>query len=210
LECFIKELRKRPLDFRFSDSGLDRSSSVFYVKTLRYGTKKMDLNMNKPDETPSGGLRRSASSNEASRRKQSPHRSSVSSQQNAAWDSRGSQVLSSAATQVLFQDNRRGSNGVIPGQQLQSFPPPSLRPHADPPPAEDEFNSCLSRIHKGVGAAKRNRSRIYDDPAVVAGYNSVPLLDLDQLPRGGISIETKSVGRIQVSHNLYNHGSFGL
>lgn len=164
--------------------------------------------MKKSDESPAGGLRRSSSSNEANRRRQSPHRASATSQQNATWDSRGSQVLSSAATQVLFQDNRRGSNGVIPGQHLQSFPPPSLRPHAEPPPVEDQFNSSLSRIHTGIGAAKRNRSRIYDDPAVVAGYNSVPLLELDQLPRGGISIDTKSVGRIQVSHKLCNHGSF--
>lgn len=44
---------------------------------------------------------------------------------------------------------------------------------------------------------KSNRSKIYDDPAVVAGYASVPLIELDQLPRGGISFETKAVGRIQ-------------
>lgn len=150
---------------------------------------------------PPTGIRRSSSSQETSRRTQTNQRVPATSQQNATWDSRGSAVLSSAATQVLFQENRRGSNGVIPGQLLPEFPPPSLRPHGDSPPeVEDQFNSSLSRMHKGIGAARRNRSRIYDDPAVVAGYNSVPLLDLDQLPRGGISIETKAVGRIQVSH----------
>jgi len=143
-------------------------------------------------------MRRSLSSQETTRRPQNHQRASVASQQNATWDSRGSQGLSSAAAQGLFQDNRRGSNGVIPGQQLPSFPPPSLaRPHQDSLQTEDEFNSSLSRIHRGVGAARRNRSRIYDDPAVVAGYNSVPLLEMDQLPRGGISIETQAVGRIQ-------------
>jgi hypothetical protein len=48
------------------------------------------------------------------------------------------------------------------------------------------------------GHKKRNKkNRIYDDPAVVAGYASVPLLDSVSLPRGGLSIETKAVGRIQ-------------
>lgn len=44
---------------------------------------------------------------------------------------------------------------------------------------------------------KDKKSRIYDDPAVVAGYTAVPLLDSVTLPRGGLSIETKAVGRIQ-------------
>jgi hypothetical protein len=33
---------------------------------------------------------------------------------------------------------------------------------------------------------------------VVAGYNSVPIIELDRLPRGGMSMETKAVGRVQV------------
>jgi Metallo-beta-lactamase superfamily len=40
-------------------------------------------------------------------------------------------------------------------------------------------------------------SRIFDDPTITAGYASVPILEQDDLPRGGISIETSSVGRIQ-------------
>lgn len=143
------------------------------------------------------GMRRAQSVGDATRQQ----REAVSSHQNATWDSRGPQVLSS---EMLFESsNRRGSNGVIPGQQLPDFPPPSLRPHAEGPnaPKEDEpFNYSQSRSHRGIGGRRRNRSRIYDDPAVVAGYNSVPLIQLDQLPRGGVSIETQSVGRIQVSH----------
>lgn len=46
---------------------------------------------------------------------------------------------------------------------------------------------------------KHRQFKIYDDPKVVRGYESVPLLELDHLPRGGISLETKAVGRIQVS-----------
>jgi glyoxylase-like metal-dependent hydrolase (beta-lactamase superfamily II) len=40
-------------------------------------------------------------------------------------------------------------------------------------------------------------SKIFDDASTIAGYQSVPLIDIDVLPRGGISFETKAVGRIQ-------------
>lgn len=40
--------------------------------------------------------------------------------------------------------------------------------------------------------------KIFDDPAVIQGYESVPLIEIDALPRGGISLETAAVGRIQV------------
>ena len=38
---------------------------------------------------------------------------------------------------------------------------------------------------------------IYDTPSIQQGYTSVPLLDVTQLPRGGISIQTKAVGAVQ-------------
>lgn len=44
----------------------------------------------------------------------------------------------------------------------------------------------------------KRQHKIFDDPGVVKGYESVPLLDVDPLPRGGVSLETKAVGRIQV------------
>ena len=52
----------------------------------------------------------------------------------------------------------------------------------------------------GLPQKKSKRQyKIFDDPAVVEGYDSVPLIEIDPLPRGGISLETKAVGRIQVS-----------
>lgn len=45
-------------------------------------------------------------------------------------------------------------------------------------------------------AALLNKKKIQDDPQTMAGYASVPLLDVQPLPRGGISIDTK-IGRIQ-------------
>ena len=40
-------------------------------------------------------------------------------------------------------------------------------------------------------------SKIFDDPETVMGYASVPIIEMDRLPRGGLSFETKAVGRIQ-------------
>jgi len=39
--------------------------------------------------------------------------------------------------------------------------------------------------------------KIYDDPSVLRSYSNVPILEIQQLPRGGLSFETKAVGRIQ-------------
>jgi hypothetical protein len=48
-------------------------------------------------------------------------------------------------------------------------------------------------------ALRRDTTKIFDDATVTAGYESVPLIKIDTLPRGGISFETKGVGRVQVS-----------
>jgi hypothetical protein len=50
---------------------------------------------------------------------------------------------------------------------------------------------------------RRQSNKIFDDPAVIRGYDSVQLLEIDALPRGGISLETKAVGRIQVGLYLF-------
>ena len=44
---------------------------------------------------------------------------------------------------------------------------------------------------------------MFDDaPDVVKSYDKVPLLELTKLPRGGVSMETQAVGRVQVSMEL--------
>lgn len=57
-----------------------------------------------------------------------------------------------------------------------------------------------SSASRALASQKLNKRqhKIFDDPGVVKGYESVPLLDVDPLPRGGVSLETKAVGRIQV------------
>eukprot|EP00567_Pseudictyota_dubia_P015152 CAMPEP_0197438654 /NCGR_PEP_ID=MMETSP1175-20131217/5574_1 /TAXON_ID=1003142 /ORGANISM="Triceratium dubium, Strain CCMP147" /LENGTH=1734 /DNA_ID=CAMNT_0042968425 /DNA_START=546 /DNA_END=5750 /DNA_ORIENTATION=+ len=67
--------------------------------------------------------------------------------------------------------------------------------------AEDRSKSI-----SGAGQRERRRSfnrrtgnmaKIFDDPGTVMGYASVPLLEIERLPRGGLSFDTKAVGRIQ-------------
>lgn len=44
---------------------------------------------------------------------------------------------------------------------------------------------------------------IFDDaPNVVLSYDAVPLLEQTKLPRGGVSMETQSVGRVQVRSSI--------
>ena len=62
------------------------------------------------------------------------------------------------------------------------------------PLSKTPSGSTLSRKIKG-----ENRDAIFDDPVVVESYDSVPLLEITELPRGGISMETQAVGRVQVS-----------
>ena len=49
---------------------------------------------------------------------------------------------------------------------------------------------------------RRQSNKIFDDPIITQGYESVPLITIDTLDRGGISLETKSVGRVQVRYFL--------
>lgn len=68
-----------------------------------------------------------------------------------------------------------------------------------------EIRNMASPVKYGnrtPGPTKKGAIAIFDDQAVIEGYASVPLIELDLLPRGGLSFETKSVGRIQVSHAL--------
>jgi len=40
-------------------------------------------------------------------------------------------------------------------------------------------------------------NKIFDDPAVMLGYDAVPKIPVQVLPRGGVSLQTESVGNIQ-------------
>ena len=63
-------------------------------------------------------------------------------------------------------------------------------------------NFCGDSAQPEATASASKSNKIFDDPEVILGYQSVPLIELDKLPRGGLSFETKAVGRIQVSKTL--------
>ena len=78
---------------------------------------------------------------------------------------------------------------------LQPARSASYRPH------ESITNNNVgshNKHRKSTLGGGRRQSKIFDDASVVRGYESVPLIEIDALPRGGISMETKAVGRIQV------------
>ena len=92
-----------------------------------------------------------------------------------------------------------------------SFASPSAsRSRRIPPSRADDVlmspgvaGSTASSSHASGKKRKdsKNRGRqnkIFDDALIIQGYDSVPLLEIDALPRGGISFETQAVGRIQV------------
>lgn len=57
---------------------------------------------------------------------------------------------------------------------------------------------------------RRQSNKIFDDPIITQGYESVPLITIDVLDRGGISLETKSVGRVQVGSFSFSYQGWEL
>lgn len=44
-----------------------------------------------------------------------------------------------------------------------------------------------------------------EDPFLISSYGDIPVLEQTKLPRGGVSVETSAVGRVQVSAMVRNH-----
>lgn len=47
-------------------------------------------------------------------------------------------------------------------------------------------------------------------PHIVLSYNAIPVMEQTKLPRGGVSIETKAVGRVQVCSGMFRLFEFCL
>lgn len=141
---------------------------------LNKGSMKRTVSLTTPSAMPSSGCR------------------------NAAWDNVGSNAKERPRL-FLNTDVLGGSISDFPGQQLPDFP---MRRngsyvHVNACREDDEEQVDVKPMAKPKG--RPAKFKIHDDPNVVAGYASVPLIEIDRLPRGGISLETKAVGRIQVS-----------
>lgn len=80
------------------------------------------------------------------------------------------------------------------------------------PPTRSEMNSRQASFKRMSGGGRqpsfrRRSSRRsimrdappVDDPKVLENYGRIPDLEITKLPRGGLSVETEAVGRVQVS-----------
>jgi hypothetical protein len=68
------------------------------------------------------------------------------------------------------------------------------------PLAADRKGSNVGNISaRAVGREYTGSDSISNEASVVKSYDSIPLIEMINLPRGGISFETQAVGRVQVS-----------
>jgi hypothetical protein len=65
----------------------------------------------------------------------------------------------------------------------------------------DIYAPSIRVLNASMSASRLTQSnQIFDDAAVAAGYEAVPNIEIVKLPRGGLSVDTKAIGRIQVRH----------
>lgn len=64
---------------------------------------------------------------------------------------------------------------------------------------------AMRKLSVGSTQSESTVPNIFDDaPNVVMSYDAVPLLEQTKLPRGGVSMETEAVGRVQVRCACYD------
>lgn len=54
-------------------------------------------------------------------------------------------------------------------------------------------------MKRQIEQQQAERGLLEEAPQVVKAYEMIPVLEQTKLPRGGVSVETKAVGRVQVS-----------
>lgn len=81
----------------------------------------------------------------------------------------------------------------VPVPDDDDAPPPDLSRYRTTGHKPMAFGGKGRRASRPVGA----KDKIFDDPAVVKAYDSIPVLELTKLPRGGVSLDSKAVGRVQ-------------
>jgi hypothetical protein len=101
------------------------------------------------------------------------------------------------------------TNGKPPSKEEVQRSVPMAQDNSTPskvsgkPPVEEEDDKGVSSSFTGMTANERFGIAEAVDPANIINlgdaYDSIPLIEQIKLPRGGISMETKAVGRIQVS-----------
>uniref|UniRef100_A0A7S4N8F9 Metallo-beta-lactamase domain-containing protein n=1 Tax=Odontella aurita TaxID=265563 RepID=A0A7S4N8F9_9STRA len=145
-------------------------------------------------------------------------RSNVASRSGTGSSSKSNGGVS-AATAAMNKDNKGGiaaarlaTRSAVPRGPTSK--PPKLSPNQravslpddDCVPPPSDLSRFRTTGHKPIAFGGRGRrsskatgakDKIFDDPAVVRAYDSIPVLELTKLPRGGVSMDSKAVGRIQ-------------
>ena len=99
--------------------------------------------------------------------------------------SRGSQFVKGANQDLLEKDKPAASSTSTPPKMEKKM---------------DANGTSPSPVGKKVDEVAVPKSGIDDRHSTISrAYDSIPLLEQTKLPRGGISIETEAVGRVQVS-----------
>lgn len=88
----------------------------------------------------------------------------------------------------------------LPNKPKRSTSGPSQPTTAWPAPNVPNPTRSLGYAPKLIRPKKKGpgeKDVIFDDPSVVRSYNAIPLIEIDALSRGGLSMETQAVGRVQ-------------
>lgn len=94
----------------------------------------------------------------------------------------------SEATVITAADSSTGF-----ARQVENRNTPSIDSSGQSTPSASNASERKKKMSQMQAAAAQE-----DSPDVINSYESIPVLEQTKLPRGGLSIETKAVGRVQV------------
>lgn len=95
----------------------------------------------------------------------------------------------------------RGNDETSPfGEQLRELPSWQDDPISIPEQSfSTQLNGAKRKLSTGSTQSDATFANAFDSTSlVIQSYADVPLLEQTKLPRGGVSMETKAVGRVQV------------
>jgi hypothetical protein len=117
----------------------------------------------------------------------------------------------SARAQDESDDEKEKSSDFMPcsspsqkiGLPVEESPNDSLLGNRSPPPPPRSNRPAFSAMQSEAS----ERIVFKDSPRIKKAYDAVPVLEQNKLPRGGVSIETTAVGRVQVSKKCRMKGN---
>lgn len=126
----------------------------------------------------------------------------LSNKQSGSRRSRHDELLASQLPPVRY--STMSEQAAENGNPSESITPEQMD-HSDNRnipvvPLSDGASNLSKRLSVESTHSEATVPNIFEDaPHVVRSYNAVPVLEQTKLPRGGVSMETQAVGRVQVS-----------